>query len=262
MTIYYKLQKLLRKPKMKSVVSVCKTGIKIAKKAMKFMVALTTFAASIATCITVIQMRNERNQSYKPYFVMETVSYTDEFTEPRFDIRDSENLRDSLMVDDGERPQMDIVIRNIGSGTAVNVDITFSDEAYEKLWEIACTYYDDEKIEITESELRSYDNMSQKMQHVCDINRRDLTRYEAYIVPGAVTELPLPEELRTLLRSIAYCTNGDCEELPEIELNVNYKDLQGICYEETYKFRIRLSVDLHSKDSKYIANYVIEQCKR
>ena len=49
----------------------------ILKQIGSFIVNLVTVAASLATCFTLWEMRKERNQSYKPYFVIESVEYTD-----------------------------------------------------------------------------------------------------------------------------------------------------------------------------------------
>lgn len=136
-------------------VSESNNKVKIPVKRLKmigsFLVSLVTVAASLATCFTLWEMRNERNQSYKPYFVIEPVMYTDEFRKPLFGIGDIRNLGNSLTADIEKRPQMNIIINNLRSGTATNIDIIFSDEVYEKYWEIACRYYDNDKIKISES---------------------------------------------------------------------------------------------------------------
>ena len=64
----------------------------ILKQIGSFIVNLVTVAASLATCFTLWEMRKERNQSYKPYFVIESVEYTDEYTSSSYDIRDIRNL--------------------------------------------------------------------------------------------------------------------------------------------------------------------------
>lgn len=67
------------------------------------------------------------------------------------------------------------------------------------------------------------------------------------------------KEYRTLFRSIAYCTNGDCRKPPAIELSISYDDLQGIHYEEAYKLSIDIKVDLNSSETRHYAKYIIEQ---
>ena len=99
----------------------------ILKEILFFIVNLVTVAASLATCFTLWEMRKERNQSYKPYFVIESVEYTDEYTSSSYDIRDIRNLCSSLDVDIDKIPKMYIIINNLGAGTASNIDIAFSD---------------------------------------------------------------------------------------------------------------------------------------
>lgn len=235
---------------------------RILKQIGSFVVSLVAVAASIATCFTLWEMRKERNQSYKPYFVIESVKYTDEFKKPVFDIRDTRNLFISLMKDIEKRPQMYIVINNLGAGTATNINITFSDEAYKNYWEIACQYYDKEKIFILGDEIRySLYNDDSIYKNTYYLNGDDLNLYKSYIVPGAVVEIPLPEAYCTLLHSIAYCTCGDCDKPPAIELSISYDDLQGIHYEETYRLSIDIIVDLNSSETVDYVQYIIEQCK-
>ena len=124
----------------------------ILKQIGSFIVNLVTVAASLATCFTLWEMRKERNQSYKPYFVIESVEYTDEYTSSSYDIRDIRNLCSSLDVDIDKIPKMYIIINNLGAGTATNIDIAFSDEVYKSYWEIACRYYSDDKIQITDND--------------------------------------------------------------------------------------------------------------
>lgn len=235
---------------------------KILKRIGKFIVSLVTVAASIATCFTLWEMRKERNQSYKPYFVIESVEYVDEYTKPNLDIQNVENLSQSLDVDIEKRPKMYIILNNLGAGTATNIDITFSDKVFENYWEIACQYYGDDEIIISDNKINYSlfsDDPVVKGSHY--MKRNDLNIYKSYVVPGATIEIPLPEEYRSLLYSIAYCTRGDCGKLPAIELNINYDDLQGKHYTETYKLSINIIVDLNSSETVDYAKYIIEQCK-
>ncbi len=237
-------------------------GLKFFKHIGNFIVSLVTIAASIATCFTLWEMRNERNQSYKPYFVIETVKYMDEYTKPVFNIRDVRNLGNSLLVDVEKIPRMYIIANNIGAGTATNIDVLFSDEEYENYWAAACEYYTDDEIDISDDEIKyNLDSNEPKIKGSHYMKRHDLNVYKSYIVPGATMEIPLPEEYCTLFRSIAYCTNGDCYKLPKIKLTINYDDLQGIHYAETYNINVDIKVDLDSSDTMDYANYIIEQCR-
>lgn len=74
-------------------------------------------------------------------------------------------------------------------------------------------------------------------------------------------EVPLPDEYRTLLHSIAYCTKGDYGELPAIDLNVEYQDLQGVHYKEAYRLGIDIEVDFDLSETLNYVKYIIEQCK-
>ena len=237
-----------------------------------FIMSLASVLASIATCFTLWEMRKERNQLYKPYFVIDSVEYIDEYESPG--IRGSGIFNFMLLFseDFGERPQVYLNINNIGAGTATNIDIRFTNKVFKRYWKIACENCDDE-VEITDYSLDIHNYEFDKGADsgyifIDDDGTRtatrlmithDLATYEAYIVPGDSIEVKLPEEYQILLHSIAYCT-GMYHRLPEIELVINYDDLQGIHYTDTYKLSVELMFEDRLSYDKIRAKYIIEPC--
>lgn len=259
MTIYYRIKKILKKPKIRFII----LHLKSVTFFLNFIMVISTVAASIATCVTVLQMRNERNQSYKPYFVIESVDYMDEYTKQAYNFGDIRNLSDSLrIVESEERPPMYIIINNIGAGTATNINISFPDKVYKNYWEIACEYYKDEEIEITEHDLSIKKNMDNRIMWTGHhVYKGDFNVYETHVVSGENLSIKLPDEYQKSLRSIAYCTRGDCHRPPVLELVVNYEDLQGIHYTETYNIGVDVRVDTLSSEIIDCAKYIFKQCK-
>lgn len=239
----------------------------------RFVVSLVSVLASIATCFTLWEMRKERNQLYKPYFVIDSVEYIDEYESPG--IRGS-GIFDFMLLfseDFGERPQIYLTINNIGAGTATNIDIKFTNNVFKRYWKIACENCDDDEVDITDYSLDIHNYEFDKCADsgyifIDDDGTRmatrlmithDLATYEAYIVPGDSIEVKLPEEYQILLHSIAYCT-GMYHRLPEIELVINYDDLQGIHYTDTYKLSVELMFEDRLSYDKIRAKYIIEPC--
>lgn len=243
MTIHYRIKNILKKPKIQSAISKLEKIKLFSVKVFKIFIEISTVAASIATCVTVLQMRNERNQSYKPFFVFKSLEYADEYTKPVYDIWDSRNYSDSLNVDVEKRPQMYLIIENIGAGTAVNINITFPGYIYEEYLEIACEYYGEKKY-------RSQYGYT-----------RDFNVYKTHIVSGENMEIELPEEYQKAFRSIAYCTWGDCYRPSVMDITIDYDDLQGIHYSETYNIGVDIEVDMHSSETMDYAKYIFKQCK-
>lgn len=239
-----------------------RTTLSKLKMIASFITSLVTLSASVATCLTVWEMRNERNQAYKPYFVIESVRYTEEFKKPAFSLQDTNNLVSSLNLDTTELTRMAIIIDNIGSGTSTNISITFSCEEYKDFWEMVCQYYDNDKIEITDDELSVDYYLSlfeEQHTHKHRMVTSDLIINKPYVFSKESLEVLIPEEYCRLLHSVAYCTNGDYDELPTIGLVICYDDLQGIKYKEEYKIGIKVYVDLNSDETLNYAEYVIEQ---
>lgn len=238
------------------------TGIRKLKAIASFFASLITLASSVATCITVFEMRDERNQSYKPYFVIESTRYTEQFEKPVFSLNNTNNLINSLLLDRKDLTPMAIIIDNIGSGTSTNIEIAFSCEEYQDYWETVCSYYDNHSIEITDNEL-SVDYYSSVYQETKTYEHRmflsDLIVNRPYVFTKESLEVPLPQEYCRLLHAVAYCTNGDYGELPTIDLEICYDDLQGINYKRKYSLGIKVYVDLNSDEEFNYAEYVIEQ---
>lgn len=246
---------------------------KALKHVGSFVVSLVSVLASIAACFTLWEMRKERNQLYKPYFVIEPVEYIDEYARPG--IRGSGIFDFMLLLseDFGERPQIYLTINNIGAGTATNIDIRFNNSVFKRYWKIACEYCDDEveitdySIEINNYEFDEHPN-SAYIESGDDGTRKairlmithDLDIYEAYVVSGDSIEVKLPEEYQILLHSIAYCT-GMYHKLPEIELVIDYDDLQGIHYTDIYKLSVELMFDDSISRDKIRAKYIIKPHK-
>lgn len=234
---------------------------KILKLIGSVVVSLVSVAASIATCFTLWEMRNERNQSYKPYFVIESAEYIDTYTEPMLNKQNTQNLIDSFSKYNGERPEMYINISNIGAGTATNVVIRFTDEVFLDYWKIACKYYDNVEIDNTSIKFEVEDNSDDGTQKVIhSIINDDLDVYKAYIVSGDSVDIKLPEEYQILLHSIVYCT-GAGEKLPKIEFTIDYDDLQGVHYTDTYKLSIDIVFCNYLNEGREFLKYVIEPCK-
>lgn len=239
----------------------------VIKKVFSVFTGLVTLFASIATCITVWEMRDERNQSYKPYFIIESASINEELKGSTFDVHDTLNLVESLSVSEKELVPIDIVFDNIGSGTATDICVSFSPKMYKAYWKTICQYYDNNDIDVSDNDLKvnyflsSY-NKSFTHEHTMVLS--DLKTKKPYVFTKKSISIPLPEEYRRIIHSIAYCTNGDYGNIPPIELEICYNDLQGINYSKKLKLGVKVYIKTKTSSEaeiKRTAKYVIEQIK-
>lgn len=145
---------------------------------------------------------------------------------------------------------------------------------FKRYWKIACENCDDDEVDITDYSITIYNYIFNERLNSGYIETgddgakkatrmmitRDLNTYEAYVVSGDNIEVKLPEEYQILLHSIAYCT-GMYHKLPEIELVINYDDLQGIHYTDIYELSVELIVEDRLSYDKIRAKYFIEPYK-
>lgn len=228
----------------------------------KAIINVVTITASIATCLTVQEMRNERNQAYRPYFIIEKMVCNEKLEKSVYNIHDTNNLVESLLKDANDLIPMAITIDNIGSGTATNIKVDYSCEEYKDYWKIICNNYnDDDIVQISNDELRVKYYLSSfgENEYKHSMNTSDLIVEKPYVFSKEKLEIPIPEEYRRLFFSVAYCTNGDFQKLPKIKLEIYYDDLQGITYHKTFKISVDIKVDSNSDDKLNLAKYVIEQ---
>ena len=87
----------------------------------------------------------------------------------------------------------------------------------------------------------------------------DLVTDKPYLFSEDQMKILIPKEYRRLLHSIAYCTKGDYQQLPEIDVELDYKDLQGIHYQQKLKLDAKVNVDLNADDTLNHVVYVLEQ---
>ncbi len=230
-------------------------------------ISFSTVAASIATCVTVFSMREERNQAYKPYFIFRPAYYTQEVEKSVYSIYDVSNLIIAQDVDDEQIIPMTLMLENIGSGTATNIEISFSCGNEKEYMEEICKYYDDNEVEFTDKYLKVTNyllNVGETIRLKYYMDDIGWSVDKSYIYTKEGIEIVIPEEYRKLLYVLAFCTNGDYEreKIPSIEVSISYNDLQGIDYYEKFILKAEVYVDLNSDEKKNFVEYRIEELKK
>lgn len=232
------------------------------KNLLNILTNVVTIAASIATCITVFYMREERNQAYKPYFIFRPVYCVEEIEKPFYPIHDINNLLEAQSVDITELVPIEIELENIGSGTATNIDISFSCGKERDYMKEVCWYYGSYVIENTDDCLRleyysEYWGDTVQLEYTIDDIEWSINK--PYIYTKESLSIEVPEEYRKLLYMLAYCTNGDYKSIPAIEVSISYNDLQGIDYHEKFLLKADVYVDLNTDEKVNYVEYVIEE---
>lgn len=224
-----------------------------------FLVGFATIASSVAICITLLEMRSERNQSYKPYLIIETQNYNEEFEESPYLLSDTNNLWEVLRMDEEDIIPMSITIDNIGSGTATDIVVTFSEQQCKSCWEKVCSYYNEPNVKVTDDKIyiKSYlEYFDEIIEYEYNMDN-NLTIDRSYVLSEDGIQIPIPEEYRRLIHGLAYCTKGDYESPFIIELEIEYSDLQGIKYHKKYQLSIEMFMERNLDSDTYYVEYMI-----
>lgn len=236
----------------------------VIKEVIYVATSVLTIAASIATCYTIHLMRDERNQAYKPYFIFRTASYEQEVEQLVYPIDNVSNLIEAQQVDEEQLVPMTILLENIGSGTATNIDVSFDCGMEKDYMETICEPYYDSQIELTDEELKvEYYSLywEQMLRFEYPLDDIEWSFEKSYIYTKEGVEIDIPESYRKMLYVLAYCTNGeyDMEDIPSIKVGISYNDLQGIDYYEEIILKAEVYVETNADQEKNYVKYVIEE---
>lgn len=222
----------------------------------KAVVSIATVAASIATCFTVTEMRNERNQLYKPQIIFESTHYSDDYEHEILGLHSVKSLV-CILHDEDSLPPLKTTIYNIGSGAALEIEINFSLENYNEYVEEIGSYFRDGTIVADGSGFAiHYDGIT--LHHYA--NRSDCRIEKPFLLSGESMDIAFPEEFSKLLYYLIRCTWGDYGPHPAVHLQISFLDLQGIKYCIDYKLGIKMVTSASEKGDKYFhVDYYIEQ---
>lgn len=233
------------KPKNKNEISSNKNKKKTYRKILRFieiLSALATVAASIATCLTVTEMKNERNQLYKPQMIFESSNFSDDYEGNTWNIRDIRNLI-VLKNDEEQFPKLETTIYNIGSDAALDIKIEFILDNYADYVREITQYYDENEFEINDN---SFDIKYDETTFSYSISDKDFIINKPYLLSGESFKINIPEEFCQLLYCLNCCTNRDYSWQPTIHLKMSYLDLQGNEY--TYDYELIVNTEMTPSD--------------
>lgn len=231
-------------------------GGNMAVRIIQVIASIATVAASIATCFTVVEMKSERNQLYKPQMIFESSHYSDDYKKTTWGVWDVRNL--ILLVDDEDNyPTLATTIYNIGSGAALEIEINFMLDNYEEYVEEISHYYSDDTISINDFGFTiHYDGI----KHRNYAYREDCIIRKPFLLPGESMDIAIPKELCKLLYCLNCCTNGDYNWQPAVHLQISFVDLQGIRYCIDYALTIKMVISYSEQGNEYFhVDYSIEQ---
>ena len=208
--------------------------------------AIATIITSCATLWTVKEMREERDQAYKPEIVFESSqcihSYYNiaesTFLESGYNILyflSSDDYKDQLI------PPLETTINNIGSGPASDVTVSFQLDNYEEYISQIAQIYSDANIETFSDGFQysvSYDFKDYRIEDDLQINKPYLLRGESF-------SINIPKEYCKLLYLLAGgVIDDELDYQPLIPVKIEYTDLQGKKY--VYSYELLVSIDSHN----------------
>ena len=178
--------------------------------------------AAVVSLVTLVEMKIQRNNAYMPTIVFESV-------EVETDLNDSKpkNMNDGIR----------FTTRNIGVGVAKKITFEVDSSNYIRWLEL-------------------YNELNPEHPYLYEINNKMLNvsrdgnaigfsanykNEKLFLLPNAEEsyEFILPVQYKMLLHEIYTYSNVGMLEIPDIEIEVSYFDVQNVLYKET----IHLSVE-------------------
>ena len=215
-----------------------------------FFTALATLATAFATFSSVNEMKEARNQLYKPCIIFEHSSYTNKYKDyESFTYVHEHNFTfsDFDRDDNGYIPNLKFAGYNIGEGVATDLEITFKFDNYNEFVEKISEEYPSIDIEIIDDGFiyHPYIDIDKRRSKIVHYKSTEGIEYKKlYLRPDDKMTISLPKEFCKLLYIIAGCK---IEEQfifnPTIDFHIKYDDVQGITYNEDYKVRVNINVE-------------------
>lgn len=236
---------------MKKIVKYIKNGFKIqnAKDVLEIMVGIAELVGVVLTLWsvllvydTLVEMRIDRQSNYRPNLCVIKQSYlietiTDQYIEAYYS--DVDILND---IGYGKNRNIVLEIRNIGVGTAENVDIILLEEDCWRVFDEfnETTEYSKIKKEDRNSSIWHMDSVEFSDGTYWDFFQYDEDEYFAYILPNAEQkcEYVLPSAYSCMVnaimiekRELGY-SEFEKIKIPDIPIVIEYSDIQGVKYRE------------------------------
>lgn len=234
----------------------------IQKGAMVLQIAasIATVIASFATCVTVQEMKNERDQLYKPQMIFERSCYSDDYERSILGsgLWDAEDLADHVYDNTGNLPLLETTVYNIGSGPALEMEISFMLDSYKEYAENISQYFRDGTVIANDSGFTIYYDGGRSCRYYVDT--RDNIIRKPFLLSGESMNIAFPEDISILLYNLNYCTLGDFSWEPKVRVQISFLDLQGIRYCIDYELVIKMSTNSSEQGNEYFhVDYYIEQ---
>lgn len=219
--------------------------------------AIAAVVTSAVTWVTVQEMKNERNQLYKPQMIFERSYYSDDYERNILGLWDAKDLADHIYYGTGNYPSLETTIYNIGSGAALEIEINFMLDSYEEYVEAIGRYFKNGTIIANNSGFTIHYN---KITRHHFVDTRNCIIRKPFLLSGESMDIAFPKEISELLYCLNYCTLGDYSWEPKVRVQISFLDLQGIRYCIDYELVIKMVISDSKQGDKYFhVDYKVEQ---
>lgn len=212
---------------MKKIYNILKNRIITSRDSIKTVISILTNFATIVSALLVLftlwEMQKQRNNAYMPDIIFDTVTVNLQWG-------NTKNLDKPLADTDVEYNPSSILIptRNIGVGVAKQITYSIDSSTLIELLNLLNELDTNNKYTYTQKENQFI---------ICKDGTEIIfpTEYEtkkAYLLPNAeeVYDFILPMQYAKTLQEIYYLRNSALIDIPDIKINVVFKDVQGVEY--------------------------------
>jgi len=175
---------------------------------------IATFITSLISLLTIIEMKKQRSESYKP-IVVPVYSYYSlkSYSDGRYNIQTQDN---SEYVQN-----LFIYLANAGAGTAINIRIKWSFE----LKKFANVQNNREAFLTIKDNIFSVVGEKYQCSHNLNLQTEEIFEY-LLTAENKTNKIILPQYMTTIMKIIAdNNVHGNAIEMPELKMKIEYEDI-------------------------------------
>lgn len=236
----------------KKVIHIFQSKKETVKYCCEIITSFATMLSAIIVIFTLHEMQIQRNNAYMPEIIFETVSVPFSWGTPQ-----NIDVYHSLIDDETELnpTSIKIPVRNIGIGVAKKVTIKITYDNYISWLSLFNKLNPEHQYKYTQNgNMLTISNGTTQFAFNADYQFE-----KTFLLPNAeeICEVVIPVQYAKLLQEISSLRNTTLIEIPNIEVNVSFKDVQGIVYDKKISLKIEDCFLTSDSDANGIAIYRI-----
>ena len=213
---------------LKAAMSFLRSKKETIKFCLEILTGFSTVISSVIVILTLHEMQIQRNNAYMPDIIFETTTVTISWGNPE----NLDNYKSLVGADTDLNPSsINIPVKNIGVGVAKKISFTMDTDNYLSLLNLSNEINPENQYTYTQKDSRlTISNGLQEFNFTASF-RDDKT----FLLPDAeeTYNFVIPFQYVSLLREIFLTLRASPNDIPDLQIQVFFEDVQGVKYNKT-----------------------------